>query len=622
MSKQTISSNLAREALLRGVNAVADPVKVTLGPRGRNVLLDRPGQPLATRDGVTVAKEVSNLANPFENMGAQYAREVADAAVVEAGDGTTTATVILQAIVGEGLKLVSAGAEPLLLADGIEAAAKACAETIKALAIPATPELVEQVAIISTHGDKALGAMIAEATMRVGENGVIELAESRNHETTIEHLEGFYFERGWRGPNGVNQAFVNDISGQRCVLENPFILLSERVIVGCSAKVATDREGKQVNTLQGDHLFNILQACVSARRPLLIIAEDLTGDAYNTFVANIAAGVLPGGCFVKLPGFGENRTAAMNDLAVAIGASRIHTQASTRKDDVLSSFTLEDLGTCKRAIISPTRTVLVEGNANTMLLPKRIKQLIDQSQEATNPFEKEQLDHRIARLTGGVAVLRVGAHSEPAMIEKKARAEDAIHACRGALQQGVVPGGGVALLRAAKAYFNDNLSDGISQATAQTAGEALLCAAIEEPAKQIIRNAGWSEADLLEILDQVQHPQSELLCGGTSQHFMPKKARDEAIAKGELIVDTQELSPEYAGKLHKSRPLYEWGFNAAEGRHCDMITFGIVDPAKVVLTALRKAASIGALLLTTEVLVSDTPAPSVMPAMPDLVHRA
>lgn len=556
MPKQSLAGNDAREALMRGVNAVADPVKTTLGPRGRNVLLDRPGQPLATRDGVTVAKEVSNLPDPFENMGAAYAREVADAAVVEAGDGTTTATVILQAILREGLKLVSAGAEPLLLADGIELAARACAETIKSLAIPATPELVEQVAIISTHGDKELGSMIAQATLRVGENGVIELAESRNHETTIEHLDGFYFERGWRGPNGINQVFVNDLSGQRSVLQNPLILLSERVIVGCTPK------------LNGDHLFNILQACVTARRPLLIVSEDLTGDAYNVFTANVQAGTIPGGCFVKLPGFGENRTAALNDLQVAIGAKRIHTQASTRVDDQLSSFTLEDLGSCKQAIISPTRTVLVEGNANTMLLPKRIKQLIEQSQEASNPFEKEQLDHRIARLTGGVAVLRVGAHSEPAMIEKKARAEDAIHACRGALQEGVVPGGGVALLRASESYPGiRNMEEANSDSGK---GQRLLLTAICEPASQIIRNGGYADVE--------GHVNS---------------------MRGSIT--TRSLS---------------YGFNSSTAQFGDLYAMGIVDPAKVVLTALRKAASIGALLLTTEVLVSDIPDHKPVPERP------
>ncbi len=558
MSKQTLSSDAARAALLRGVNLVADSVKATLGPRGRNVLLDRLGQPLATRDGVTVAKEISNLPDPFENMGAAYAREVADAAVVEAGDGTTTATVILQAIVREGLKLVNAGAEPLLLADGIEMAAKACAETIKRLAIPATPELVRQAAIISTHGDVDLGTMIAEATCKVGASGVLELQESRDEHTTIEHLEGFYFERGWRP----YQFFAKDATGQKCVLKNPLILLSERIIVGAGV-------GHNGQMLQGDGLGPLLQVCVTARRPLLIVAEDLTGDALNLFVANIQAGQLPGGCFVKLPGFGDQRAAALEDLRIAIGCARIHSQTSTRVDDQLSSFKLADLGWCEQAVTSPTRTVLLAGGANDMLRNKRVKQLIEQSQEASNPFEKEQLDHRIARLTGGVAVLRVGAQSEPAMIEKKARAEDAIHACRGALQEGVVPGGGVALLRAAEANAVE-----IADAGDYAKGAKILIDAICEPAHQIVRNAGHKDAEA--IIDKIRH-------------------------NAPLFIGQQALS---------------WGYNAASGEYSDLYAMGIVDPAKVVLTALRKAASVGALLLTTEVLVADIPSvvqPQQMP---------
>jgi len=538
MSKQSLSGNAAREALQRGVDAVADAVKQTLGPRGRNVLLDRPGQPLATRDGVTVAKEVSFLPDPFENMGAAYAREVADAAVVEAGDGTTTATVILQAIVREGMKLVSAGAEPLLLADGIEAAAKVCAESVKKLAIEATPDLVRQAAIISTHGDIELGTMIAAATCKVGPTGVLELQESRDETTTIEHLEGFYFERGWRP----DQFYARDKTGQKCVLDNPLILISERMIVGAGI-------GQNGQILGGDGIGKVLSLAVKARRPLLIIAEDLTGDAKDIFKANIHAGQLVGGCFVKLPGFGEQRSAAVEDLRIAIGARRIHSQTSTRIDDQLSSFELDDLGWCQRAVISPIRTVLLSGGGHEDTLNRRVKQLIDQSQEATNPLEKEQLDHRIARLTGGVAVLRVGAHSEPAMIEKKARAEDAIHACRGALQEGVVPGGGVALLRAA-GMFKPELK--------RTQGEHLLIDAIREPARQIIRNAGYNDAE-----------------------------------KAVEVIERESNG--------------SWGLNSATGERGDLYAMGIVDPAKVVITALTKAASVGALLLTTEVLVTDIP---------------
>jgi chaperonin GroEL len=549
------------------VDAVADPVKVTLGPRGRKVLIDRPGQPLATRDGVTVAKEVSYLADPFENMGAAYAREVADAAVVESGDGTTTATVIFQKIVRDGNELIDAGAEPLLLADGIAAAAAACEQTIKTLAIPATPELIRQAAIISTHGDIDLGTMIAEATCKVGANGVLELQESRDEHTTIEHVDGFYFERGWRAPNGGNHFFVNDSTGQKCVLRNPYILISERVIVGSGL-------AGNGQVLDGDGIGSICMACAKERRPLLIIAEDLTGDALHFFVANVTKGTLAG-CFIKLPGFGEQRAAAIEDLRVAVGAKRVHSQTSTQQNDQLSSFTVEDLGWCEQAVISPTRTVLLKGGAHPDTLTRRVKQLIDQSQVAENPFEKEQLDHRIARLTGGVAVLRVGAESEPVMLEKKALAEDAIHACRGALQEGVVPGGGVALLRASKAYLDANdLSPRDNETDTRAMGAGVLLAAIEEPLQRIMLNAGKSVENVVQLTHGIKY----------------------------------NLSPSF-------------GFNSATGRAGDLYAMGIVDPAKVVLTALRKAASIGALLLTTEVLVTDRPEPQSQPAMPAGVLR-
>lgn len=578
MSKQCASGKGARAALLNGVNAVADPVKVTLGPRGRNVLIDRPGQPLATRDGVTVAREVSHLANPFENMGAAYAREVAGAAGDEAGDGTTTATVILQAIVKEGTKLVDAGAEPLLLADGIEAAAKACAETIKKLAIEATPELVRQAAIISTHGDVELGTMIAEATCKVGANGVLELQESRDENTTIEHLEGFYFDRGWKP----YQFFAKDLTGQKCILDNPLILLSERVIVGSGVA-----NGK---VIAGDGLGAVLQACIVARRPLLIVAEDLAGDALNLFAANVQGGQIPGGCFVKLPGFGDQRTASLEDLRIAVGAKRTHSQTSTQVKDQLSSFTIEDLGWCARAVITPNRTVLIKGGAHEDALSRRVKQLSGQVKDATNPHDKAHLEGRIARLTGGVAVLRVGAHSEPAMIEKKARAEDAIHTCRGALQGGVVPGGGVALVRAAQdnggVLFTGNgpayvegeaLEVGghpASEGDDAMKGRQLLLDAICEPAIQIIRNGGYAD------------PEGHL--------------------NGVRVGGLEEKS---------------YGYNSATGKFGDLYAMGVVDAAKVVLTALQKASSVGALLLTTEVLVSDIPMQAAVPVMPPGVLR-
>jgi chaperonin GroEL len=547
MPKQILSGKEARQALLSGVNIVADAVKQTLGPRGKNVLLDRPGQPLATRDGVTVAKEVSFLPDPFENMGAQYVREVADAAVVEAGDGTTTATVILQAIVREGLKLVDAGAEPLLLADGIELAAKSCIEFINKMAIPATPELVKQAAIISTHGDVELGSLIAEATCKIGPTGVLELQDSRDFNTTVEHLEGFYFERGWHPYQG----FVNDRTGQKCVLKTPLILISERTIVGSGFS----QDGRAI---AGDGIGAVAMIAAKERRPLVIVAEDLIGDALQFLMANKGKGTLDF-CFVRLPGFGEQQAAAVEDLRIAVGARRVHSKTSTRTDDQLSSFTIDDLGFCEQASISRVRTVLIGGGANEMLKSKRIAQLSEQMAQSDNPLEKEQLNHRIARLFGGVAVLRVGAHSEPAMIEKKARAEDAIHACRGALENGIVPGGGVALLRAAEMGYEHDTDKG--------KGVGLLLHAIKEPALQIIRNGAYADVD----------------------------GHVAAICR---------------------RSQNNYGFNSANGAFGDMLSMGIVDPCKVVTTALQKAASIGALLLTSEVLCCDIPEPKPQVQMP------
>lgn len=548
MAKQTLFAEKARAALQRGLDQVADAVKTTLGPRGRNVLLDRMLQPLATRDGVTVAKEVSHLPDPFENMGAAYAREVADAAVVEAGDGTTTATVILQAIVREGMKAVAAGAEPLLLADGIQMAAAKCAEFIKAMAVPATPELVRQAAIVSTHQDVELGTLIAEATCKVGANGVLELQESRDEKTTIEHLEGFYFGRGWRP----NQFFANDRTGQKCVLKKPFILISERPIAGSHEALA------------GNHITKIACAVAATGRPLLIVSEDLIGDAMNFMTLNMARGTISF-CFVKLPGF-RDKPGETEDLRIAVGAKRIHSQVAQSANDHLSGFTLEDLGWCEEAVITRDRTVLIKGGANDMLLQKRIKQLSEQAREAENPFDKGELEARAARLFGGIAVLKVGANSEPAMIEKKARAEDAIHACRGALQEGVVPGGGVALLRAAMDWAKPRLdltwADDVTKVRSQ--GIHILLDAIREPAAQILRNAGCAD------------DYADAICAG--------------------ICNNKSNS---------------YGMNAATLECGDLYEMGIVDPAKVVLTALTKAASIGALLLTTEVLCCDIPQPKM-----------
>lgn len=560
MAKQKLHGNAARAALLEGVNFVVDAVKVTLGPRGRNVVFDQNGNQKATRDGVTVAKTVANLPDPFENIGAGYAREVADAAVVGAGDGTTTASVILQAILQGGIKLVDEGAEPLLLADGIALAAKACEEAILQLVRPATPDLVRQAAIISTHGDIELGTMIAEATCKVGANGALDLQDSPDMATRVEHAEGYYFDRGWYPI----QNFANDKSGKKCVLENPLILISERMITGSGLKIVN---GQPV-PIEGDGIGSIIALAYKERRPLLVIAEDLVGDALGAFLTNVLSGPAIGGCFVKLPGFADHKAAAIEDLRIAVGAKRVHSQTSNQAEDQLSSFRVSDLGWCKRAIISPGQTVLIDGGANNLVLQHRIDQLTQQAKEAENPYSKANLEHRVARLAGGVAVLRVGGASEPEQQERKTRAEDAIFACRGALQEGVVMGGGVALLRGSmyghgstlmetleRPYVMDEIDGGCDVSK----GVRLLLDAIREPARQILRNAAQTNA------------------GPMTQ---------------QLLEDPDQGS---------------FGFNSATGKYGDLYEMGIVDPVKVVLTALRKAASIGALLLTTEVLVCDIP---------------
>jgi chaperonin GroEL len=587
MAKQTIFGKAAREALVRGVDAVVNPVKVTLGPRGLNVMMARPGQPVTTRDGVTVAKEVSDLPDPYENMGALMAREVADAAVTEAGDGTTTASVLLQAIVRGGMKAIEAGAEPLALADGIGAAAAHIVEALKAQAIPATPELVRKVAIISTHGDVELGTQIAEMTQRVGLSGVVELAESQDAETHAEYVEGYYFERGWF-PNSVF-AFAAGPQ-QKVVLDNPVILVSERVLVASGMEAV--RQGAQ-----GDYIARIVEACAQHGRHLLIIADDLTGDAFNLITANLHGGILRGACFVKLPGFGPARAEAVRDLQIAIGAKRIHSQASQGANDQLSSFTLADLGTCKQAIISPTRTVLVGGGGEEEKVHKRVQYLQGLAKDSTNLFDKQTLELRIARLAGGVAVLKVGAHSEPALIEKKARAEDAIHACRGAMEQGVVTGGGTALLRAGAQHegwgwpiniggkggqggtyqkhyngYPKGVGDPLDkQMVDYHKGYQILLDAVQEPATHIVRNAGIEPETVAEIV------KSTLTSGSPHKYF---------------------------------------GYDAAKGEHCDLMERGVVDPVKVVITAVSKAASVGALMLTTDTLISDIPEGTAQLATP------
>ena len=544
MPKQILTRAEARNAIMRGVDQVADVVKVTLGPRGRNVMIDRPGQPLHTRDGVTVAKEVASLADPFEQMGAMHVREVADAAVQEAGDGTTTATVLLQAIAKEGIKLVQAGANPLALASGIDIAADAIAVALRGLAIEATAERLIQVATVSTHGDIALGRLVGEALAKVGTTGKITLAEAYGTaETTLEHVDGFHFERGW-WPNTV---FVNDQQGQKVRLENPLILVSERILTS------------GVPNIKGHSIHPLMAKATQAQRPLLIIAENVTGDAMNLIAVNQARGVNKF-CVVRLPAVGEQKKLAIRDLAIAVGARRVHTSDSTAEHDLLTSFELEDLGQCDFAEIGPRSTLLLRGGGAPSLVKERVRELLRQQADATNPLEKETIGFRIARLAGGVAVIRVGAATEPAMIELKARIEDAVHASEGARESGIVPGGGLALMRAAAFVARDKAFCELMINNREddfVAGVRLLLKAVHEPMRQIAVNAAQGD--------------------------------------GSAVV-TKCL--DLAGN---------WGYNAATGCYEDLALAGVVDPLKVVLTALQKAASLGGLLLTTEALVTDLP---------------
>jgi len=532
MAKQIVHGEDSRQAILRGVNTLADAVKITLGPKGRNVVLDKKfGSPTITKDGVTVAKEIE-LEDPLENMGAQMVKEVASKTSDVAGDGTTTATVLAQAIFREGVKTVAAGANPMAVKRGIERAVAAATEKIKELAKPVKGEMIAQVATVSANNDSTIGNIIAEAMKKVGKDGVITVEEAKAIETTLDVVEGMQFDRGYLSPY-----FVTDPDRMECVLENCFILIYE----------------KKISTMKD--LLPILEQVAKMGRPLLIVAEDVEGEALATLVVNKLRGTLQAAA-VKAPGFGDRRKAMLDDIAILTGGRSVTEDLGIK----LENIHVEDLGRAKKVVIDKDNTTIVEGAGKKDAIEGRVKQIRVQIEETTSDYDREKLQERLAKLVGGVAVIKVGAATETEMKEKKARVEDAMHATRAAVEEGIVPGGGVAFIRAIPALEKLKL-DHDDQIGVNTVKRAL-----EEPLRMIASNAGH---------------------------------------EGAVVI----------GKVKESKDP-NFGFNAATEEYTDMIAAGILDPAKVARTALQNAASISALMLTTEALVSEIPEEEKAPAGP------
>ena len=525
----------ARKKMLTGVNTLADAVKATLGPKGRNVVLERSfGAPLITKDGVSVAKEIE-LKDKIENIGAQLVKDVASRANDQAGDGTTTATVLAQAIVTEGLKSVAAGLNPMDLKRGIDKATTAIVAELKNLAKPcADSKAIAQVGTISANSDDSIGNIIAEAMDKVGKEGVITVEEGSGLENELSVVEGMQFDRGYLSPY-----FINKPDTMVAELDNPLLLLVDK-------KVSNIRE-----------LLPVLEAVAKSGRPLLIVAEDVEGEALATLVVNNMRGIVKVAA-VKAPGFGDRRKAMLQDIAILTGGTVISEEVGLS----LESAALEHLGNAKRVVLSKENTTIIDGAGAQADIEARVLQIRKQIEETTSDYDKEKLQERLAKLAGGVAVIKVGAATEVEMKEKKARVEDALHATRAAVEEGVVPGGGVALVRALSAIAD---LKGINEE--QNAGINILRRAIEAPLRQIVTNAG-DEASV--VLDKVKQ--------GTGNY----------------------------------------GYNAATGEYGDMIEMGILDPAKVTRSALQAAASIAGLMITTEAVVVDLPEDKAAPAMPDM----
>ena len=521
MAKQIVTGENSRQSILRGVNVLADAVKITLGPKGRNAVIEKKfGAPIITKDGVTVAKEIE-LQDPLENMGAQMVREVASKTSDVAGDGTTTATVLAQAIFREGVKTVAAGASPMALKRGIEKAVEVAAEEIRKLHKDVKGDMIAQVGTISANNDKQIGSIIAEAMKKVGKDGVITVEESRTMETTLEVVEGMQFDRGYLSPY-----FVTDPERMECALEDVRILIHE----------------KKISSMKD--LLPLLEQIAKTGKPLLIIAEDVEGEALATLVVNKLRGTLQCAA-VKAPGFGDRRKAMLEDIATLTGGKAVTEDLGIKLENVK----MEDLGRAKKITIDKDNTTIVEGAGKPSEIEGRVKQIRAQVEETTSDYDKEKLQERLAKLVGGVAVIKVGAATETELKEKKARVEDAMHATRAAVEEGIVPGGGVALVRCINALERLKLHDD------EAIGVNIVKRALEEPMRQISHNAGH---------------------------------------EGAVVV----------GRVRDSKD-ENFGFNADTGEFTDLVKAGVIDPAKVTRLALQNAASIAALMLMTEALVAD-----------------
>jgi chaperonin GroEL len=523
-AKEVRFSDDARARMFKGVNILANAVKATLGPKGRNAVLEKSfGAPTITKDGVSVAKEVE-LKDKFENMGAQMVKEVASNTSDEAGDGTTTATVLAQAIIREGLKAVSSGRNPMDVKRGIDKGVLVCVEELKKLSKPCKDSKnIAQVGTISANSDESIGKTIADAMEKVGKEGVITVEEGSGLDNELEVVEGMQFDRGYLSPY-----FINNQQNQTAELEKPLILL-------CDKKISNIRE-----------MLPLLEGVAKAGRPLLVIAEDLEGEALATLVVNNIRGILKVAA-VKAPGFGDRRKAMLQDIAVLTGGTVISDEVGLS----LEKATLNDLGDAKKIVVEKENTTIIDGAGKASDIKARVESIRQQAEEATSDYDKEKLQERVAKLSGGVAVIKVGAATEIEMKEKKARVEDALHATRAAVEEGVVPGGGVALVRVQKAL--DKLE---TKNEDQAVGVKILSRAIEEPLRQIVENAG---EDAAVILNRVKE------------------------GKG------------------------SFGYNAATGEFGDLIDQGILDPTKVTRLALQNAASVSGLLLTTEVMIAEAP---------------
>ena len=523
-AKQVLFGDDARVRMVRGINTLANAVKVTLGPKGRNVVLERAfGGPLVTKDGVTVAKEI-DLKDKYESMGAQMVREVASKTNDNAGDGTTTATVLAQAIVDEGMKYVAAGMNPMDLKRGIDKAVAAAIAELKKLSKPTTTNKeVAQVGAISANSDTEIGDIIAKAMEKVGKEGVITIEDGKSLNNELEVVEGMQFDRGYLSPY-----FINTPERQAAVLENPFVLLHDK-------KVSNIRD-----------LLPVLEQVAKASRPLLIIAEDVDGEALATLVVNSIRGILKV-VAVKAPGFGDRRKAMLEDIAVLTGATVITSDLGLSLDKT----TLEQLGSAKRIEVTKENTTIIDGAGKADAIAARVANIRQQIEASTSDYDREKLQERVAKLAGGVALVKVGAATEVEMKEKKARVEDALHATRAAVEEGIVPGGGTALVRA-KLAIKDMKGDNDEQ----TAGIKIVLRAMEEPMRQIVANAGDEPSVVV-----------------------------NNVSKGEG----------------------NYGFNAQTGEYGDMVAMGVLDPTKVTRTALQNAASVAGLILTTDCMVADYP---------------